>query len=592
MKLVRLQQGTPEWHAHRAQHFNASDAPAMMGCSPHKTRSQLLREVHTGLAADVDADNARIFADGHRFEALARPLAEAIVGEDLYPCVGVEGRYSASFDGLTLGGDVAFEHKTLSAALADVMHADIKGHELPLHYKVQMEQQCLVSGAGKVLFMASKWDGETLVEKRHCWYIADMALRMQIVAGWSQFEKDLAAYVPPATSEPVRAEHMESLPAVFVRTDGALTVAGNLPEFAIALRAFIERMPTAPSTDNEFATLDKACKALKLAEEELDKAERQALAGIVDVETMRRLVADNKKLSRDTRLAAEKMVDRRKTEIKESAVLQARAALDAHIADLNGELAPMRLQPVVVDFALAIKGLRSIDSLRDALATALANGKIAADSQARVIRANVAYFKLAASEFTFLFADIPSLVHKAADDFQAVVAARLAKHRADEAAREAKRQADEAARIAAAEESARQQERARLAAEQAQEQRQREAAALRAQQDTERQAAQQVLKATPAMADATDRATPATTSPVVGPTGVGQAADAAPVAEEATINLCQIKEWLRMPSGITREFVESLGVQPTIDGRAILFTVSQRRHLKGALIKMLEELPA
>ena len=49
MKILRLVQGSPEWLAHRARSFNASDAPAMMGCSPDKTRNQLLHELHTRL---------------------------------------------------------------------------------------------------------------------------------------------------------------------------------------------------------------------------------------------------------------------------------------------------------------------------------------------------------------------------------------------------------------------------------------------------------------------------------------------------------------------------------------------------------------
>ena len=44
----KLQQGTPEWHAFRAAHFSASDAPAMLGESPYKTRDQLLREKKLG----------------------------------------------------------------------------------------------------------------------------------------------------------------------------------------------------------------------------------------------------------------------------------------------------------------------------------------------------------------------------------------------------------------------------------------------------------------------------------------------------------------------------------------------------------------
>ena len=101
MKTHNLTQGSPEWLAYRATHFNASDAPAMLGCSPHKTRTELMHEMHTGLTPEVDAATQRIFDDGHRFEALARPLAEAIIGEELYPVVGSLGKLSASFDFLS-----------------------------------------------------------------------------------------------------------------------------------------------------------------------------------------------------------------------------------------------------------------------------------------------------------------------------------------------------------------------------------------------------------------------------------------------------------------------------------------------------------
>ncbi|WP_233101501.1 hypothetical protein [Variovorax sp. IB41] len=33
-------------------------------------------------------------------------------------------------------------------------------------YRVQMEQQCAVSGCQKVLFMVTKWSGDELVERR------------------------------------------------------------------------------------------------------------------------------------------------------------------------------------------------------------------------------------------------------------------------------------------------------------------------------------------------------------------------------------------------------------------------------------------
>lgn len=117
MKQIELKQGSQEWLAHRANHFNASDAPAMMGVSSYKTRNQLMHELHTGLPEEVNAETQKRFDDGHKFEAIARPLAEQIIGEELYPVVGVNGKFSASFDGITLDDGTIWEHKTLNERL-------------------------------------------------------------------------------------------------------------------------------------------------------------------------------------------------------------------------------------------------------------------------------------------------------------------------------------------------------------------------------------------------------------------------------------------------------------------------------------------
>ena len=72
----------------------------MLGVSQYKTRTELLHEIATGIVdAEIDEAALRRFADGHRFEALARPLAEEIIGDSLSPVDGVEGKLSASFDG-------------------------------------------------------------------------------------------------------------------------------------------------------------------------------------------------------------------------------------------------------------------------------------------------------------------------------------------------------------------------------------------------------------------------------------------------------------------------------------------------------------
>lgn len=477
MKLHNLVQGSPEWKAYRAAHFNASDAPAMMGCSPYKSRAELLREMHTGVAADVDAGTQMRFDNGHRAEALARPLAEEFIGAELYPVTGSDGKLSASFDGLTLEEGEGFEHKALNNELRNAFaqiekilpeHRERTGcRELPIYHRIQMEQQLLISRARRILFMASQWtaDGE-LVEEQHCWYYPDHDLRAGIVAGWQQFEKDLAAYKLPEAAAPAPAgKAPEALPALLIEVTGKVT-ASNLVEFKETALAAIRSVNRDLKTDQDFADAAKAVKWCSDIETRLEAAKQHALSQTASIDALFKAMDDIKAEARSTRLDLDKVITRRKTEVKEEAVVGARTALAAHYVALNAELAPAALSVPAVDFAGAIKGLRSFDSMQDALDTLLAKSKIDADTAARRVRTNQAAFKEQAAGFEFLFADLGQLVHKAPEDFDAAVRARIAEHKQAEAAR----QEQERARIRAEEEArqaAERQRQERLAAERA-----------------------------------------------------------------------------------------------------------------------------
>lgn len=455
MQIVNLVQGTPEWHAHRAKHFNASDAPAMMGCSSYKTRSDLVKELATGLGQEVDAATQRRFDDGHRFEALARPLAEEIIGEDLSPCVGVNGKFSASFDGITFLHDTGFEHKSLNAKLREAMHEGCTGADLPLEYQIQMEHQAMVANKmERILFMASKWEGDALVEERHCWYTPNPELRAQIIAGWEQLEKDVAAYDPTAERPaPAVAAPMESLPAVVVQVNGALTVGGNLDAFGDALRQFIARIPAKPVTDQEFADAEAAAKALKKAEEALATAEDGALAQISDVEQMRRTVADLKNLARTTRLATEKLVAAEKDARRTAIVTGAQAQLDQHVQALNQRLGANWLPRMAGGFGEVIKGKKSLANMEDAVAVALTNAKHEANQLADRLEANRKHLVQDGTDWIALFADFATVGAKAEEDFQILAAHRINQHKQAEAQRlEAERErirAEEAAKLQA-----------------------------------------------------------------------------------------------------------------------------------------------
>lgn len=461
MKIHNLIQGSPEWKAYRAQHFNASDAPAMMGVSPYKSRAELLREMHTGVVADIDAGTQKRFDSGHRAEALARPLAEEFIGEELYPVTGSDGKLSASFDGLTLDESKGFEHKALNNELrqcfrkmADIFDPDA-GRELPIYHRVQMEQQLLISGAERVLFMASQWTAdEELVEEQHCWYRSDPDLRAEILVGWLQFEKDLVDYKLPEAAAPAPAgKAPETLPALLIEVTGKVT-ASNLVEFKETALAAIRSVNRELKTDQDFADAAKAVKWCSDIESRLEAAKQHALSQTSSIDALFKAMDDIKAEAKTVRLDLDKLVTRRKTEVKEESVAATRAALLAHYQALNAELSPAMLQLPIVDFAGAIKGLRSFDSMQDALDTLLARSKIEADTAARRVRTNQGAFKEQAAGFEFLFADLGQLVHKAPEDFNLALRARIAEHKQAEIDRQEKERqrirSEEEARAAAA----------------------------------------------------------------------------------------------------------------------------------------------
>lgn len=447
MQIHNLIQGTAEWHEYRACHFNASDAPAMLGCSPYKTRSDLLKEMATGFTPEVDAMTQRRFDDGQRYEALARPMAEEIIGEELYPVVGSEGKYSASFDGLTMDGSVAYEHKTLNDDLRSVLQKDLPVSALPKQYRIQMEQQCMVSGAERVLFMASKWNGDALVEERHCWYYPDAALRAEIIAGWEQFDIDLANYQPVEVIPAAVAEPTMGLPALSIKVDGAISLITNLDLFGAKLTAFIEGIDKAPADDQAFANCEAAVKVLQKAQDALEAAEANALAQTASIDDLRKTVAMYSEMARSNRLMLEKLVKARKEQIRVEIQQEGKDKAAEHIGALNDRLGKPYMPAIAADFAGAMKGKKTVSSLRDAMETELAKFKIDANAVADRIQTNLNTLRELAKDYVFLFADTAQIVLKSNDDLTALVKLRIAEHQAAEE----KRLAAERERIAAEE---------------------------------------------------------------------------------------------------------------------------------------------
>ena len=472
MKSHNLIQGTPEWHAYRAEHFNASDAPAMMNCSSCQTRTELLNTLKTGLTKEADAALQRRFNDGHRFEELARPLAEKIVGEDLYPVVGSSNKLSASFDGLTLDEAIAFEHKTLNDLIRSASFAE----ELPFMYRVQMEQQLYVSGAEKCLFMATTWDNDELVNEKHFWYFPDLNLREMILAGWDQFQADLETHEVKAIEVKPAAEEILQLPAIVVQVAGGLT-ASNLPDVIVKFDDFLANANTVLKTDEDFANGEATAKFARETARKLKLTRQQIIDQVPDISEAKRVIDLYAGKFDALALQLEKLVKTEKENRKISIMNEAVLAWSNYKTEWEYKLPSIRLTINPPDFAGAMKGKRTIESLENAVASELANTKIEADKLFKDISAKLTYLNDVAKDYKFLFNDLQSIIYMTKEHYEMTVRVRIESHKKAEADKleaqrlqieaEAKRkaEAEQAAKLEAEREKIRQEEQAKIAEE-------------------------------------------------------------------------------------------------------------------------------
>ncbi|MCA8237705.1 YqaJ viral recombinase family protein [Burkholderia cenocepacia] len=433
-----LTQGSPEWLQFRLSHFGASEAAAMLGLSSKVKRTELLHMKHTGTPKEFHEWVQKNILDyGHEVEALARPIVEEIIGDDLYPVTCSLGAMSASCDGLTMTEDVAFEHKQYNATLA----AAVRAGELPDEYMPQCQQIMLVTGAKKVIFVVS--DG-TRDNFESIEVFPDEAWFERIRAGWEQFAKDLAEYQPLEIPEKPQADAIMALPALAVQIRGEV-ITSNLPAFKAAAEQFIASIKTDLETDEDFVNADATVKFCEAKEKEIAVAMDAAIAQMSSIDELMRTGKHVSEQLRTKRLALSNQIEQRKKQIKETAVAERRQKYADHVAALNAELGVVSIVVTPPDFVGVIKGLKTIVSLYDKLDTALANGKIAADAAAKDLRAKLDWYTTQAAEHAFLFRDLQQLIQKPTDDFQLAVNARVDEHKRQEAEKEAKRKADEVA---------------------------------------------------------------------------------------------------------------------------------------------------
>jgi predicted phage-related endonuclease len=438
MQIHELEQGSQEWLAHRANHFNASEAAAMLGLSKTCTRTELLAIKKTGIEKEFsDFVQRNVLDYGHEVEALVRPLIEEMIGEELYPVTVSNGVYSASLDGLTIDDKIGFECKQWNAEIA----AQVAAGTMPEQHMPQAQQILMITGAKKVIFAVGDGSSENLLTLD---VYPDTAWFERIKAGWAQFDADLKVFEPAPEVVKAVGRAPESLPALRLEVSGQV-IASNIEEFKATALGAIRSVNRDLKSDQDFADNAKAIKWCQDIESRVKAAKDYTLGQTVTIEAAFRALDEIAAEARNVRLECERMDTAQKEAVRLDIIRKAQTALADHIAVLNAKLGHAYMPDIKADFGAAVKGKRSVDAMNDAVNTLLANTKVTADTAAARIEANLRILRELASGHKALFHDTGYLVLKQADDLTALIQARISEFEKEQAARLAAKAAADAA---------------------------------------------------------------------------------------------------------------------------------------------------
>jgi putative phage-type endonuclease len=187
--IVRMAQGSQEWHEHRRRYRNASETAIVLGLSPWTTPYRLW-QLKLGLVVqEVNPAMQR----GIELEPIARAAYERQTGRVMQPLVVVDGEYSASLDGMTLGGERIVEIKNPVKGRDSTLWKTVEAGQLPEHYQWQVEHQLMVTKAALAdVFVFDGADG-VLLE-----VAPDASTWPRIHEDWNTF----AAFITSKTAPP------------------------------------------------------------------------------------------------------------------------------------------------------------------------------------------------------------------------------------------------------------------------------------------------------------------------------------------------------------------------------------------------------
>lgn len=246
MKVVDLEQRTPEWQEWRREGVSATSCAIIMGENPDKTPLELWQEL-VGIKAPQDLSRIPQVRKGVKLEPLALNAFEEKYGQIGLPICAESSEHPfirASFDGLLENGSPVEIKNLAEDNHLQVLALREKSPAYQLYYW-QVMHQLIVSGAsrGYLWFWSPKHEPCCLVVDR------DEALCGQIIEAEKNFWEMVETATPPE-ADPKR----DFIPLDRLDLDAVRPIAAKMRDVARQAKALKEQLAALEKQEDELTT--------------------------------------------------------------------------------------------------------------------------------------------------------------------------------------------------------------------------------------------------------------------------------------------------------------------------------------------------